>query len=115
MKEALEDNECPVGSIYSYKYSHKTRLLGRKFKGGNAIFTEPASVVKGEGASQKIMYLLTKEWIDKGIVVGRNYFTARESMFPISVYSEELSKIADAYDIKVHFKSELVEVDKLKM
>lgn len=38
-KEALNDPKSNVGTIYQLQYAEKTRDLGRKFKGGKAIFT----------------------------------------------------------------------------
>ena len=41
MKEALEDPDHPVGSIYHPKYSYKTLKMRNEFKGGNAVFVNP--------------------------------------------------------------------------
>jgi sulfide:quinone oxidoreductase len=40
-KEALEDPESPVGTIYSLPYAYKTSRLREAFRGGKAIFMLP--------------------------------------------------------------------------
>jgi len=39
--EALQDDSCPVGSMYNLEYAHKMSTLREKFKGGKAVFTLP--------------------------------------------------------------------------
>ena len=46
-----------VCSNYGYEHSAYTWEVLRNFKKGNAIFTQPATLVKCGGAPQKIMYL----------------------------------------------------------
>jgi len=66
-KELLDDSRSNVCSIYDYNYSQKTGKVGKKFKGGKAIFTEPPLPIKCAGAPQKIMYLWADEWKKNGI------------------------------------------------
>ena len=40
-REALDDPECPVGSMYDLRYAQKISMLRENFKGGKAIFTVP--------------------------------------------------------------------------
>jgi hypothetical protein len=40
-QQALEDQNCPVASIYWWEYAVKMNKLAESFKGKNAIFTEP--------------------------------------------------------------------------
>jgi NADH dehydrogenase FAD-containing subunit len=40
-KEALEDADCPVGSMYKLEYAQKMSRLRESFKKGKAIFTLP--------------------------------------------------------------------------
>jgi sulfide:quinone oxidoreductase len=47
---ALEDPECPVGSIYQLEYAYKFHNLRENFKGGKAIFTLPMMPIKCGGA-----------------------------------------------------------------
>lgn len=55
LKESL--GKGGVCSNYSYEHVDYTWETIRNFKGGNAVFTHPATPVKCGGAPQKIMYL----------------------------------------------------------
>jgi sulfide:quinone oxidoreductase len=59
---ALEDPDCPVGSIYDLEYAYKFSELRDQFQGGQAIFTLPVMPIKCGGAPQKIMYLSEETW-----------------------------------------------------
>lgn len=65
-KEALENPNSNVGSIYDLKYAQKMRKVGKEFKGGKAIFTEPPPPIKCAGAPQKVLYLWTDRWRNEG-------------------------------------------------
>ena len=39
--EALEDEDCPAGSMYRLDFAHKISHLRQNFKGGKALFTLP--------------------------------------------------------------------------
>lgn len=58
----MDDPKSNVCSIYDYNYAKKTGKVGKAFKGGKAIFTEPALPIKCAGAPQKILYLWTDIW-----------------------------------------------------
>jgi len=49
-REALEDPNSPVGSIYKINYAYKTSKLREAFKGGKAVFTLPTMPIKCGGA-----------------------------------------------------------------
>ena len=49
-QEALDDPDCPVGSMYYLKGAYKTSVLRENFRGGNAIFTCPPFPIKCGGA-----------------------------------------------------------------
>jgi sulfide:quinone oxidoreductase len=66
-KEAVEDKDVPVGSIYTLAGAYKTSILRDSFKGGKAIFTLPTMPIKCGGAPQKILYLSEETWRKKGI------------------------------------------------
>lgn len=99
-------------SIYTYDSAEKTRRFGQNFKGGNAIFTEPEAPIKCGGAPQKILYLLTKEWQDKGIKFQSHFYKVGETMFAVPKYSIALDKYVKGYGILPHFKNKLIEVKK---
>ena len=61
LKEGLE-----AGVVCSnYTDPKKTWELVQKFKGGNAVFTQPTTPIKCGGAPQKIMYLADDHWAKK--------------------------------------------------
>jgi len=41
LQEALDDPDCPVGSIYWKDYADKFNRLAANIKSGKVIFTEP--------------------------------------------------------------------------
>lgn len=49
-KEALDDPNCPVGSIYTLDSAFKTSQMREDFKGGKALFTMPVVPIKCGGA-----------------------------------------------------------------
>ncbi len=55
LKETIGRNG--VCSNYAYEHVDSTWEVIRNFKGGNALFTAPATAIKCGGAPQKIMYL----------------------------------------------------------
>ena len=48
-KEAIEDPDCPVGSIYTLNGAYKTSVLRENFKGGKALFILPTLPIKCGG------------------------------------------------------------------
>jgi NADH dehydrogenase FAD-containing subunit len=49
-REALEDPECPVGSMYTLEFAQKMSQLRERYTGGKAIFTVPVMPIKCGGA-----------------------------------------------------------------
>lgn len=49
-KEAIEDADSPVSSMYTLNGAYKTSILRESFRGGNAIFTSPPFPIKCGGA-----------------------------------------------------------------
>ncbi len=50
LKESLENPEIPVATNYILEYAQKMNKLRMNFKGGNSVFTSPASPIKCGGA-----------------------------------------------------------------
>ena len=65
--DALEDDACPVASIYSDRYSEKSNKVLGGLSGGKAIFTVPVGGVKCGGAPQKIMWVWESKWAAAGV------------------------------------------------
>jgi sulfide:quinone oxidoreductase len=98
-----------VTSNYDRRYAPYTWDLIRNFKGGNAIFTFPATPIKCAGAPQKIMYLADETFRKNGV---RNqtqiiYGVAVAKIFGIPGYCEALEKIAARKEIDVKYKHNL--------
>ena len=65
LKESLGKNG--VTSNYDRRYAPYTWELLQNFKGGNALFTFPATPIKCAGAPQKIMYLADETFRKNGV------------------------------------------------
>ena len=57
LKEAVEDPECPVATIYDYNTAEKVEMIMKQVKQGDVFFTQPACPIKCGGAPQKVMWL----------------------------------------------------------
>lgn len=101
-----------VCSNYSYQTVDYTWQCIRKFTGGTALFTMPATAVKCGGAPQKIMYLADDYFRRSGV---RNqsqvlFATAQGSLFAIEKYRRTLEQVVQRKQIDVRFKHNLVEI-----
>lgn len=111
LKEALEDPNCPVGTNYVLEYAQKMSDLRENFKGGNAIFTQPASPIKCGGAPQKILYLCSEYWKEKKKLDFTNEFhLGTPTLFPNPFYAEALADIVKNYNTRTYFQNELIEI-----
>ncbi|MGL5033677.1 MAG: NAD(P)/FAD-dependent oxidoreductase [Microcystaceae cyanobacterium] len=107
LQDALGKNG--VTSNYDRRYAPYTWELINNFKGGNAIFTFPATPIKCAGAPQKIMYLADETFRKNGVREQTEiiYGVAVAKIFGIPGYCEALEKIADRKDIDVKYKHNL--------
>ncbi|WP_394799484.1 NAD(P)/FAD-dependent oxidoreductase [Zunongwangia profunda] len=85
----------------------------KNFKGGTALFTQPATPIKCGGAPQKIMYLAESHWSksntrSKTDVV---FATAGTVIFGVKEIAKTLMEVVDRKDINLRFNHKLVEVD----
>ncbi|EGR29692.1 hypothetical protein IMG5_150610 [Ichthyophthirius multifiliis] len=112
MQEALDDPNCPVGSIYWKDYAVKFSKLVENFQGGNVIFTEPQQPIKCGGAPQKIMYLTEHRFRNKGIRKRCHieFQKCPAVVFGVPKYSEALTKLIAEKDITLKLKSKLIEI-----
>lgn len=111
LKETLGRNG--VCSNYAYEQSEKTWETIRTFKGGTAIFTNPATPVKCGGAPQKIMYLADDAFRkagvrDKAEVVGA---FAGSVIFGVPEFAASLEKVIDRKGIDMRYHHDLQAVD----
>jgi sulfide:quinone oxidoreductase len=111
LPEALgKDGVC---SNYSYETVNSTWEAMRNFKGGNAVFTFPATPIKCAGAPQKIMWLAEHFFEKQGIRDESEviFASATASIFGVDKYRTSLEKLVQERRIDTRFKQNLVEVD----
>ncbi|KAG5679036.1 hypothetical protein PVAND_008637 [Polypedilum vanderplanki] len=110
--DALKVPKGPVCSIYSPLYVNRVYDAFQSFKGGNAIFTFPASPVKCPGAPQKILYIFehyTRK--NKKRNAAKLYYnTSLPVIFGVKHYADALWKVVEKRDINVNLRTNLVEV-----
>lgn len=108
--EALgHDGVC---SNYAYHSVDSTWEAIREFRGGRAIFTNPAGAVKCGGAPQKIMYL-ADDWFRRNGVRDRTevlFASALQHIFAIERYKPTLERVVARRGIDCRFRHELIEV-----
>ncbi len=83
------------------------------FRGGTALFTQPAMPIKCAGAPQKIMYLMAdrlriRRRLDQASI---EFFLLGDALFGVPFFVPPLQEAVDRYGIKVHYKHELKAVD----
>src|SRR5690625_7863389 len=78
----------------------------QNFKGGRAIFTQPATPIKWGGAPQKAMYmsadyLRKKGWLDETVIT---FATPGTVIFGVYVMANTLINVIDRYgiDLRLH-------------
>ncbi|KIL76448.1 FAD/NAD(P)-binding oxidoreductase [Bacillus badius] len=110
LKEAL--GKGGVCSNYSYDYTDYTWEAIRSFKGGNAVFTHPATPVKCGGAPQKIMYLAEDHFSRTGIRDQTNviFGSANPAIFDVQKYRDTLEKVVARKKIDARFRQNLIEI-----
>jgi sulfide:quinone oxidoreductase len=107
LKEALGKNG--VCSNYSFEGAPYTWETIRNFKGGNALFTYPATPIKCGGAPQKIMYLADDSFRQNGVRNQTNvlFCSAVGAIFPVPGYAAPLMQVVKRRDIQLNFKHNL--------
>jgi sulfide:quinone oxidoreductase len=100
LREALDtDVVCS-----NYLDPEKTYRVLQNFKGGNAVFTQPAGAIRCGGAPQKIMYLAEEYFVKSGVREKTNviFATPGTVIFGTKVFADELTRIIEKK--KVNFK-----------
>ena len=111
LKEALDDPDSNVGSIYQLGSAKKMAKLGANLKEGKAIFTEPAMPIKCAGAPQKILYLWADKWSQNKLPISVEFYKTIGVMFGVPKYSQALTHVAAGYNINTVFKHPLVKIE----
>ncbi|KAJ5669554.1 Sulfide:quinone oxidoreductase [Penicillium macrosclerotiorum] len=120
LQEALADPRAPVSSIYGYDSVSKVFGTIQKLEKGNAIFTQPAGVIKCAGAPQKIMWLALDHWKRRGLYDPRdaasspiqiNFATGLPVMFGVPKYNAALTKMQQERGVHALFQHDLVSIE----
>lgn len=85
----------------------------QNFKGGTALFTQPATPIKCGGAPQKIMYLAENHWRKSEVKSKTDivFATAGTVIFGVPEIKKTLMEVVDRKDINLRFFHKLVELD----
>ena len=109
LQETLGKNG--VTSNYRFDLAPYTWELVKNFKGGNAIFTQPAGAVKCPGAPQKALYLSADYWQKHGIKTNSLQFrSGAASIFGVPFYAQALNQVVESYQTDAQYGQTLVEV-----
>lgn len=110
LEEALgKEGVC---SNYSYATVESTWRFLQAFRGGKAIFTFPATLIKCAGAPQKILWLVEHYLRKQGLRERSEviFASAGAAIFGVPRYARALEKLAAQRDVITHFRHNLVAV-----
>lgn len=120
LPEALANRDAPVSSIYTYDSVQKVFPSIQKMHKGNAIFTQPAGVIKCAGAPQKIMWLALDYWKRAGLynpsnpsgsAINISFATGLPVMFGVPKYNAALTKLQQERGVNPLFQHDLIEIN----
>lgn len=102
-----------VSSNYSPDLAPKTWEFVKSMTSGTAVFTMPSGPIKCAGAPQKIAYLASHYWQQKGVLNDIRVILVLPTpgMFGVPEFSNVLVEVAKRYGIEVRFQSELSSID----
>lgn len=113
LQDALANPESGVSSIFSYDACDKVWHDIENLRSGQAIFTQPAGVIKCAGAPQKIMWMAYDRFkrtnrLDK---IQVNFCTGMPIMFSVKKYSDALDALRIQRGINGYFTHNLESID----
>ncbi|KAK3402378.1 hypothetical protein B0T20DRAFT_137986 [Sordaria brevicollis] len=120
LPEALADGSSMVSTIYGANTVAKVFPTIERLKRGQAIFTQPAGVVKCAGAPQKVMWMALDHWKRAGLYNTSNpgegaikiaFATALPTMFGVPKYAARLEELRKERGVEGLFSHDLVEVN----
>lgn len=97
----------------NYTNPNHTWKVIQNFKGGVALFTQPATPIKCGGAPQKIMYLAENHFRKSGVIDKTDivFATPGSVIFAVPEIKKTLMEVVDRKDINLRFFHKLVEID----
>ena len=120
LPEATANPDSNVSCIYTFDTVAKTFPTIQRLRSGQAIFTQPAGVVKCAGAPQKMMWLALDHWKRAGLYnpaqpdsspIKIAFATGLPVMFGVPKYSAALEALRQERGVEGLFAHDLVEVD----
>ncbi|KAI0022819.1 FAD/NAD(P)-binding domain-containing protein [Xylariomycetidae sp. FL0641] len=116
LEQALQDPASQVSSIYSDKTVQQTWRNVQAFKKGQAIFTQPAGIIKCAGAPQKVMWMALSQWKREGVRdnIDVAFATGTPTMFAVAKYGQALEQLRRERNVEGLFQHNLVGVDAAK-
>ncbi|KAK4234171.1 hypothetical protein C8A03DRAFT_18875 [Achaetomium macrosporum] len=119
LPEAASNPDSNVSSIYTFETVDKVFKTIQRLRGGQAIFTQPAGVIKCAGAPQKVMWLALDHWKRAGLYQAKSesspiqiaFATGLPAMFGVPKYSAALEALRQERGVEGLFAHDLVEID----
>ncbi len=110
LKEALETDPTVVSN---YTDPEKTWKALQEFKGGTALFTQPATPIKCGGAPQKIMYLAAEHFDKSGVKDKTNivFATPGSVIFGVKEFANTLMEVVHRHRIILKYFHKLERID----
>lgn len=102
-----------ICSNYSFDTVESTWDAIRNFRGGDAVFTHPATPIKCGGAPQKTMYLADAAFRRQGVrdAARIQFYSGEPLIFKVDRYAKALNKVILRMGIEApHFRHNLKEV-----
>lgn len=111
--EGLRDAINKNGVCSNYTDPEYTWKALQEFKGGTAVFTQPATPIKCGGAPQKIMYLADDYWRRSGVRDQSNivFVTPGSVIFGTEPFKSTLMKVVDRKGIQLRYFHKLTKID----
>jgi len=111
--EGLEETLDKNNVCSNYTNSKYTWEVLQNFKGGNAIFTQPATPIKCGGAPQKIMYLADVYFKKSGVKNKTNiaFVTPGSVIFGVEDFKKTLMEVVDRKNIGLYFFHKITKID----
>lgn len=102
-----------VCSNYAAPYADYTWHCISAFRGGSALFTQPAMPIKCAGAPQKIMYLMADRIRRRGQLANSqfSFCLSGDALFGVPFFVPPLQQAIDSYGIQVNYRHDLKAID----